>query len=108
MADSHGKKPGRVGPMTDPYTPTTEEVRDAYEIGAAGMATYSGNGIEDNESNEFDRWLAHHDAELRQQVAREIRAMGSESWDGYTPDEVPGTVAARIAEGPTMDRVESR
>lgn len=47
-----------------------------------------------------DEELAQHDAELRKEIAWEIRAMGSESWDGYTPDEVPGTVAARIAEAP--------
>lgn len=53
-------------------------------------------------------WLAQHDAELRKEIAWEIRAMGSESWDGYTPDEVPGTVAARLAEGGSLEGGESR
>lgn len=55
------------------YTPTTDEVRDAYAIGAAGQAEYSGNGIPDDEDGEFDRWLAAHDAETlaRVQPSRE-------------------------------------
>lgn len=36
--------------MTDPYTPTTEEVRALYD--------------ERTEPGEFDRWLAAHDAEV--------------------------------------------
>lgn len=60
----------------------------------------------------LDAWkvaLAQHDAELRKEIAWEIRAMGSESWDGYTPDEVPGTVATRIAtQDASLDEGESR
>lgn len=95
-------QPMRTGgwAMSDDYTPSMASIRNYY--------ANDGAGEDPDLLAAFDRWLAHHDAELRQQVAREIRAMGSESWDGYTPDEVPGTVAARIAEGPTTDRVESR
>lgn len=94
--------------MIDPYTPTTEEVRTGYSDD--GMFTEKREGM-------FDRWLAQHDAELRQQVAREIRAEARAHLD----EEIPlgnsmrtcalGDAyvnAARIAEGPTMDRVESR
>lgn len=86
--------------MTDPYTPTTEEVRDVHHTcphcGTRGVIR-------------TEAWLAQHDAELRKEIAWEIRAMGSESWDGYTPDEVPGTVATRIAtQDASLDEGESR
>lgn len=36
---------------------------------------------------------------IRAALAAYIEAMGHESWDGYTPDEVPGQIAARLIEG---------
>ena len=48
--------------MSDEYTPTMENIRDCY-------ARY------DNEATrtcEFDRWLAVHDQEVRQQIARDL------------------------------------
>lgn len=51
--------------MTDPYTPTTEEVRAAH------------GDIWDDYRNireaEFDRWLAAHDATVRAEGASEMR-----------------------------------
>ena len=45
------------------FTPTTEQVRGAY---AAYVPTYVGP-----RKQEFDRWLAQHDAEVRKQVLLE-------------------------------------
>lgn len=42
------------------YTPSTEQVRQA------GVATYT--------YDQFDRWLAQHEQQLREQIAREIKA----------------------------------
>lgn len=40
------------------YTPSTEQVRQA------GVATYT--------YDQFDRWLAQHEQQLREQIAQEI------------------------------------
>ena len=48
------------------YTPTTEEVREAY-----GYWSDSGPHAP---PDEFDRWLAAHDAEVRAQALRETIA----------------------------------
>lgn len=42
--------------MSDDYTPTTEQVRDAYAPTHLGSWEYR--------RAEFARWLAHHDADL--------------------------------------------
>ena len=53
--------------MADEYVPTTEQVRYAY---ATRMAP-----VRDGERYaEFDRWLAAHDAEIREQTLAPIRA----------------------------------
>lgn len=44
-----------------PYTPTTADVRDAY-IRAERNAFIASAG---EHGNEFDRWLAEHDKEVR-------------------------------------------
>ena len=49
--------------MSD-FIPTTEQVRE----------TYSALCKTDAADAEFDRWLAAHDAELREQIAAEIEA----------------------------------
>ena len=57
-------------------TPTTDDVRETYEraryylddMPEEGDSYRAGGG-------EFDRWLAAHDAEIREQVAREIEAL---------------------------------
>ena len=54
--------------MSD-YTPTTAEVRLTF----ARLAPPRTNPL-----TEFDRWLAQHDAEVRKQVAEEIRLI--EEW----------------------------
>jgi len=61
------------------YTPTTDEVREAYAeyVDSADFPTErafeehlaSGGG-----GGEFDRAIAAHDAELREQIARDIEA----------------------------------
>lgn len=47
---------------TSDYTPTTEEVREDYELGRNEVA---GAGGHDQHRAEFNRWLATHDAEKR-------------------------------------------
>lgn len=46
------------------YMPSTEDVRIAYICG--GSYRHPGRG------EYFDRWLAAHDAEIHEQVAREV------------------------------------
>lgn len=55
--------------MTDPYTPTTEEVRAEYATWP-WAGTFHGR----DKGAVFDRWLAHHDAALREQVRGEFVA----------------------------------
>ena len=49
--------------MSD-YTPTKEEVRTAYKAGGGYRWPERGE--------QFDTWLAAHDAEVREQCAREV------------------------------------
>ena len=57
-------------------TPTTDEVRETYEraryylddMPEEGDSYRAGGG-------EFDRWLAAHDRELRERIAREIEVL---------------------------------
>lgn len=48
--------------MTEEYTPTTEQVREAYEM----AHELTGAPLSDAE---FDRWLAKHDAEVLRKAA---------------------------------------
>ena len=57
--------------MSD-YTPTTDEVRGAY-VSARSEEEFAASYLSQFEP-EFDRWLAAHDAELREQIAAEIEA----------------------------------
>ena len=91
---------GRIPAMTD-YTPTTEEVRDAYathRFNAYGKYREVGYP-------EFDRWLAAHDAEVREQAAQRVAAyadaegVGLKSWDA--------AIAAARGEGNTVNRNDS-
>ena len=50
--------------MADEYTPTTEQVREAASL----------NGAVAVEPDAFNRWLAGHDAEVREQALAPIRA----------------------------------
>ena len=59
--------------MTDQYTPTTEEVRRGYsKLIARQRGSYS------SICDEFDRWLAAHDAAI--EAAAEQRG-AEEGWD---------------------------
>ncbi len=48
--------------MTDEYTPTTEDMRSAWQAFV---------GMERNTRPEFDRWLATHDREVAVKTLRE-------------------------------------
>ena len=48
----------------DDFTPTTEDVRLIWIVSQTGCTARA----------EFDRWLAAHDAEVREQTAQEIEA----------------------------------
>ena len=52
--------------MTDPYTPTTEEVRHRFTV----RAPY---GQRESSGQDFDRWLAAHDAQVREDAAKDMR-----------------------------------
>lgn len=62
------------------YTPTTEEVRDGYELNASDLCRQP-LGHRDHYA-EFDRWLAEHD----RQVKAEAWAEGFDAGH-YTGDE---------------------
>lgn len=50
--------------MSDDYTPTTEEVREAFWAGASGADM----DFDDRYYPMFDRWLAKHDASIASQA----------------------------------------
>ena len=56
--------------MTD-YTPTTEEVRGHFIYGVDDLSATNTEA----RTAEFDRWLAAHDAEVREQAAQRVQAM---------------------------------
>lgn len=79
--------------VTDPYTPTTEEVLDAWVETAT--ADDSRAHLVQRAHIAARRWLANHDAALRKQIAREIRAEA----EHYGPAWGDGMeYAARLAE----------
>lgn len=110
--------------MADEFVPTTEQVRNNMALGAAFSAVALREGVAEwrdaatdvdwpypgyraEIKARFDRWLAAHDAEIREQIAREIDARASQA-DGedYTggPAYTSGvryglTIAAAIARG---------
>ena len=69
--------------MSEPYTPTTKEVRSVFSMGTIDVSVPREQSIEAN-CEMFDRWLDAHDAEVfrkgheagekgvRKQIAREI------------------------------------
>ena len=55
--------------MADEYVPTTRETESAYVCDSLGA------GIDEAEARrQFSRWLAAHDAEIREQTLAPIRA----------------------------------
>ena len=50
----------------DDYTPTTEDVRESYTYFRGAIPTVEHEA-------EFDRWLAAHDAEVREQTLDALR-----------------------------------
>lgn len=64
--------------MSEPYTPTTEDIRAAYEnraiIGPPAMAADY-----EEAAAQFDRWLAAHDAKVKAEALREVA-------DSFSPD----------------------
>lgn len=64
--------------MSD-YTPTADEVRDAYRRGAFPILN-AGDEYRTQEvmGEEFDRWLAQHDAQILHDQAVEVYALSEE------------------------------
>lgn len=84
--------------MSDTYTPTTEQVRRFWTTdGTHVPAAKSDDDIK--AAAEFDRWLAAHDADTREQCAREVEA-AVEEWpnrEDYSQGARDGlTLAARL------------
>lgn len=63
--------------MTDPYTPTTEHVRAQYARQENYDEFYEGDlyATPDGQVSaaDFDRWLAAHDAQVREEGAKAMR-----------------------------------
>lgn len=78
------------------YTSTTDEVRECYVRSTAVEAVALEPPWRKQAEEEFDRWLAQHEQQLREQIAQEIEAGNStpDAW-GYHWIEVDE--AARIA-----------
>lgn len=51
--------------MSDPYTPTTKEVRRVYVLAPDNLAADGKPEWSMYTQDQFDRWLAAHDAEVR-------------------------------------------
>ena len=56
--------------MSDDYTPTTEQVREAFRTAVLHPDDID---LDDAPGQEFDRYLAAHDAEIRETATREER-----------------------------------
>jgi hypothetical protein len=75
--------------MSNTYTPTTEEVRGTYVV--HGFRECHRSAVEterqsmDDFRAEFDRWLAAHDADTREQCAREIEKFRDTTKAGCVP-----------------------
>ena len=94
--------------MSEDYTPSMDRLRSAYVAdrfkGWRGIKTPE----QKQETNaEFARAIAVHDAELREQIAREIEAAGENSevgaYGSYGPPAIAVSDAARIARGQEQD-----
>lgn len=63
------------------YTPTTDEVRNAYRVGSSSgyslNAVFVPEQIQEQWKAEFDRWLAEHDRALSEQRWDEGNQHGS-------------------------------
>lgn len=57
--------------MSDDYTPTTEQVREAFRTAVLHPDDID---LDDAPGREFDRWLAAHDAGIRAEALAPIRA----------------------------------
>lgn len=90
------------------FTPTTEQVRKAYAhtyapqqfFGPTAGADRTGLGAD------FDRWLAAHDAELREQIAADVaHAIDTHvmTWDETTAPHV--RKGWRIARSIALDTI---
>ena len=87
--------------MSEDYTPTDEEVESVFAMGTIDVSMPYEQSIEANHEM-FDRWLAAHDAELREQIARDIEARKPRA--SKLSEYVTGVrrgiyLAARIARG---------
>lgn len=82
--------------MTEPYTPSLEEVRGAYHAWSDGQGDSHPRKPTWSKA-EFDRWLAEHDEAVRAEE-RQKAAQISLTWDGGTWDATsgPGQIAAQI------------
>ena len=67
------------------YTPTTEEVREAW-LTAEHEERDPFSTSDDDLRAEFDRWLAAHDAEILEKAAQRVEALEPKldmsKWDG--------------------------
>lgn len=94
--------------MTEPYTPTTDEVRKAW-----GRERFLvGPGVAETE---FDRWLALHDAEVRAAALWEtlrpemtgewgvaFDLTNSTAYEAYLSETDARTIASRDPSGRTL------
>lgn len=78
--------------MTDEYTPTTEQVRAEY---VANRAIHVSTTTP--VASEFDRWLAAHEAGVRERIAEDIKA----DMNHDVTRNATLAAAARIARGAT-------
>ena len=88
--------------------PTTDDMREQYVAGAmvTGFAYSRREARED-----FNRWLAAHDAELREQIATEIEAEavpgGALALGAWNFATFNAACIARIARGTTTSKEDA-
>lgn len=88
--------------MSDEYTPTTEDVRDAYTHGAALLPPYYSDGFQAalaGRRAEFDRWLAAHDREVAARAWDEGYEAGRENALAEPGSGIPGSNPYRVETG---------
>ena len=73
--------------MTDPYTPTTEHVRAQYARQENYDEFYEGDlyATPDGQVSaaDFDRWLAAHDAQVREEGATAMREAAADTASSF-------------------------
>ena len=79
--------------MMSEYTPTTDNIQDAWTSRYDGQYPSASYDEYNEYKAEFDRWLASHESELREQIAKEIEAL---TWNFSNADSIQMIVMPQV------------